>query len=250
MLQESRFIPTSIALTPLEKVDLGDLAAENEILALQSYFVPTGQYNEVKRGHARLVVGRKGSGKTAIFYGVRAAYWTHQSHLVLDLKPEGHQFVKLREAILNELSPGFQLHVLTAFWNYLLLMEIAHKIVSSEQQAAYRDLRLRTAYEEVRNAYSAHAMAHTDQGDFSERLLALVDDIVERRQSLGNIVQSGEVTQLIYRSDIRRLNDAIGCSTTWTKAGQSSTLSPKTWHSSLAYSRLQENCSVSSKAGT
>ena len=67
MLQGSRFVPTSIPLTPLEKVDLGDLAAENEIMALQSYFVPTGQYMQVKRGHARLVVGRKGAGKTAIF---------------------------------------------------------------------------------------------------------------------------------------------------------------------------------------
>jgi hypothetical protein len=209
MLQESRFIPTSIPLTPLEKVDLGDLAAENEIVALQSYFVPTGQYNQVKRGHARLVVGRKGSGKTAIFYGVRSAHTQERSHLVLDLKPEGHQLVKLREAILNELSPGVQQHVLTAFWNYLLLMEIAHKIVYTEQQAAYRDLNLRQAYEDVRRAYSVHADTETEQGDFSERLLALVDDIVQRRESISKVKESGEVTQLIYRSDIRQLNDAI-----------------------------------------
>jgi hypothetical protein len=210
MLQESRFVPTSLPLTPLEKVDLGDLAAENEIVALQSYFVPTGQYNDVKRGHARLVVGRKGSGKTAIFYCVRAAYWEHRSQLVLDLKPEGHQLVKLREAILNQISPGAQLHVLTAFWNYLLFMEIAHKIITSEQQAAYRDQSLRTAYDEVRGAYSAHAGGETEQGDFSERLLALVDDIVGRKHSVGDLSQTGEVTQLIYRTDIRRLNDAIG----------------------------------------
>jgi len=45
-LQESRFVPTALPLTVLEKVDLGDLAAENEIRALRSYFVATGQYNE------------------------------------------------------------------------------------------------------------------------------------------------------------------------------------------------------------
>jgi hypothetical protein len=50
----------------------------------------------------------------------------------------------------------------------------------------------------------------SEQGDFSERLLALVDDIVERRQSITAVNQTGEVTQLIYRSDIRQLNDAIG----------------------------------------
>jgi hypothetical protein len=210
MLQGTRFVPTSLALTLLEKVDLGDLAAENEILALRTYFIPTGQYNEVKRGHARLVVGRKGAGKTAIFYGVREAHGNQRSHLMLDLKPEGHQFAKLREAIIIELSTGVQQHVLTAFWNYLLLMEIAHKIIYTEQQFAYRDQGLRAAYDQVYEAYSAHSSAETEQGDFSERLLALVDDIVERRRSLGPANETGEVTRLIYKSDVRPLNDAIG----------------------------------------
>ncbi len=209
MLQETTFVPTSIPLTPLEKVDLGDLAAENEIIALQAYFVPTGQYNEVKRGHARLVVGRKGAGKTAIFYGVREAHSKDRSQLVLDLKPEGHQLVKLRETILNELSPGMQQHVLTAFWNYLLLMEIAHKIVRTEQQAAYRNSKLYGFYQEVKRAYEIHMTAEAEQGDFSERLLALVDDIVGRRQCVTTVNQAGEVTRLIYRSDIRQLNDTI-----------------------------------------
>lgn len=209
-LQEHRFVPSSLPLTPLEKIDLGDIAAENEILALRSYFVPTGQYNEAKRGHARLVIGRKGSGKTAIFYSVRAAYWQDRSHLVLDLKPEGHQLTKLREAILNELSPGMQLHVLTAFWNYLLLMEIAHRILHDEEQASYRDSHLRNAYEGVRTSYGGHAVSETEQGDFSERLLALVDGIVKRRESLGQkATTTGEVTALIYSSDIRSLNDSI-----------------------------------------
>ena len=210
MYQTTRFVPTSLPLTPLEKVDLGDLAAENEILALRSYFVPTGQYNEVKRGHARLVIGRKGAGKTAIFYSVREAYWQQRSHLVLDLKPEGHQLIKLRETVLTELSPGVQLHVLTAFWNYLLLIEIAHKIIQTEQQAAYRDLGLHERYEDVKRAYSVHAAFGAEQGDFSERLLSLVDDIVERKKLVEFTKNNESVTELIYRTDIRQLDDAIG----------------------------------------
>ena len=209
MLEGIKFVPSTIPLTPLEKVDLGDLAAENEIAALQTYFVPTGQYNEVNRGHARLVVGRKGAGKTAIFYGVREAHTQSRSQLVLDLKPEGHQLVKLRETILNELSPGTQQHVLTAFWNYLLLMEIAHKIIRNEQQAAYRNPKLFEFFQHVRVAYEAHMPSDAEQGDFSERLLGLVDDIVERRKSITDVNKTGQVTELIYRSDIRNLNDAI-----------------------------------------
>ena len=206
-LQESRFVPTALPLKPLEKLDLGDLAAENEIKALRSYFVPTGEYNEAKRGHARLVVGRKGAGKTAIFYGIRSAYKPSLSHLVLDLKPEGHQFIKLREAVLSELSPGLQQHVLTAFWNYLLLQEIAHKIVHEEEKISYRNARLRPAYLKVREAYGTPNQL--EQGDFSERLLQLVDDIVARRMDIPSIVGTPEVSDLIYKKDIRPLNDAL-----------------------------------------
>jgi nucleoside 2-deoxyribosyltransferase len=137
-LQETRFVATALPLNLIEKIDLGDLAAENEIKGLSSYFVPTGQYNEAKRGRAQIVVGRKGSGKTAIFYGVRSTYKPSRAHIVLDLKPEGHQFTKLREALLQPLSTGVQQHVLTAFWNYLLLMEIARKIVEEEGRLSYR----------------------------------------------------------------------------------------------------------------
>jgi hypothetical protein len=206
-LQESRFVPIALALKPLEKIDLGDLAAENEIKALTSYFVPTGEYNEVKRGHARLVVGRKGAGKTAIFYGVRSALKPSRAHLVLDLKPEGHQFTRLREVVLQELSPGLQQHVLTAFWNYLLLMEIAHKIVHEEYRASFQGSNVRGAYLRVVAVYGADR--DTEQGDFSERLLKLVDDIVNRRKAVPRIAGTAEVTELVYGQDIRPLSDAL-----------------------------------------
>ena len=202
-------MPTALPLTPLEKIDLGDLAAENEIVSLRSYFVPTAQYNEAKRGHARLVVGRKGAGKTAIFYGIRSAYKPSRSNVVLDLKPEGHQFTKLREAILQHLPPGLQQHVLTAFWNYLLLMEIAHKVVQDEVGQSYRDVRLRPAFDNVRNAYCTYRSGETEQGDFSELLLALVDEIAGRRSSMRRELNTEGVTELVYSRDIRELSESL-----------------------------------------
>jgi len=206
-LQESRFVATALPLTSLERVDLGDLAAENEIKALTSYFFPTGQFNEAKRGRARLVVGRKGAGKTAIFYGIRTTYKPSRAHLVLDLKPEGHQLVKLRETVLNELSPGVQQHVLTAFWNYLLLVEIAHKIVTTESNLSYRDKTLREAFLRVQASYGEDP--DLEQGDFSERLLRLVEEIIARRRELSKITGTPEVTRLVYSKDISKLSKAL-----------------------------------------
>jgi hypothetical protein len=214
-IQTTRFVPTTLQLRPLEKVDLGDLAAENEIRALVSYFVPTAQYQQAKRGHARLVVGRKGSGKTALFYSLRATFRPSMNHLVLDMKPEGHQFKKLREAVLAELPEGVQQHVLTAFWNYLLITEMAHQILHHEQNWVYRDIKLQLPFNKIRTCYNEPE--DVEPGDFSERLLALVDEIIEKRGALKSISTTAEITQLIHRKPIRDLNDAI---TAYLKAGK------------------------------
>jgi hypothetical protein len=206
-IQTTRFVPTALRLTPLQKIDMGDLAAENEIRGLDSYFVPTAQYQEAKRGHARLVVGRKGSGKTALFYSLRSTFRPTRSYLVLDLKPEGHQFIKLREAVLSSLPPGVQQHVLTAFWNYLLVMELAHQITHHEASFPNRDIRLREGFQRIADLYGNGD--ETEQGDFSERLLNLVNRIVEQHSELQKLASTAEITRLIHAKPIRELNDAI-----------------------------------------
>ena len=208
-MQSKRFVPITLPLKPLEQLDFGDIAAENEIAALRQYFVPTAQYNDAKRGHARLIVGRKGAGKTAIFYGARNAYWTSNSHIVLDLKPEGHQFTKLRETVLKPLSQGLQEHVLTAFWNYVLLMELAHKIIENDKKfaAPSRDANRSRLYRRLLEIYDADPQV--EQGDFSERLLTLVDKITEKSMAMAELKGSAEVTELIYARDIKLLYEVL-----------------------------------------
>jgi hypothetical protein len=98
--------------------------------------------------------------------------------------------------------------VLTAFWNYLLLIEIAHKIVHADKGFSYRDHKTREAYLAVEAAYGPQTA--TEQADFSERLLKLVEDVVSRKASATRILTTAEVTSLIYSKDIRTLNDALG----------------------------------------
>jgi hypothetical protein len=82
-------VPVEQQRSHLAQLDLGDLAAENEDAVLGSYFIKTAQYQETLRGHARLVVGRKGTGKSAIFSQLRDTYSRRaQDYLVVDLRPE------------------------------------------------------------------------------------------------------------------------------------------------------------------
>ena len=206
-IQTIRFVPTALTFTQLEKLDLGDLAAENEIKALDSYFIPTAQYHKTKQGHARLVVGRKGTGKSALFYSLRSTFRPLKTHLVLDLRPEGHQLVKLREFVLAGLSGGYQQHLLTAFWNYLLIVEIAYQIAKHEGTLHYRDLRLRNAFDRITEEFPDET--DEEQADFSERLLRLVDEITERRNQMAEPQSNADITQLVYSRQIRELVDAL-----------------------------------------
>ncbi|AFL90256.1 hypothetical protein Terro_4049 [Terriglobus roseus DSM 18391] len=206
-IQSTRFVPITLPLRPLETLDFGDVAAENEINALKSYFLPTAQYNDAKRGHARLVVGRKGAGKTAIFYGVRSAFWSSQSQLVLDLKPEGHQFLTLRERLLSSISLGLQEHVLTAFWNYILLIELAAKIVEQDSRFASKQPQRFELYEKLRRLIEGEGEA--EQGDFSDRLLLLVDRVLLRKDEIESLIGSGQISKLIYEKDIKEVQAVL-----------------------------------------
>ena len=191
--------------TLLENIDLGDVAAENEIQSLSLYFVKTPQYQQATQGHARLVVGRKGSGKTAIFYTVIKAASHHGNFLILDLKPEGHQFKKLKEVVLNHMSEGVQELLLTTFWTYLLLLETVKKLLELKHRNAYSDPKSLQEYTECMTLYKKHK--GDSDGDFSERLMFLVNRVIELSSTddLKGATATNSIN-VIYGSDIKELN--------------------------------------------
>lgn len=193
----------------LSRIDLGDGAAENEVAGLKSYYVRTGQFAKAIQGHARLVVGRKGAGKTALFYAVRRAAQKGQQTLVLDLKPEGHQFTRLREAVLAELSPGQREQAVEAFWTFLLLAEVAHKILNSPREllVAEREPTRFERYSTLQKAYEDHELGSS--GDFSQRLLRQVDRIAERLGGVDALSVRTDLPELVYGADIKSLADAV-----------------------------------------
>src|SRR5690606_38607055 len=116
----------------LGKVVFGDPVAENEQAKLSKYFVQTDSYRKAKGSSANVLTGRKGSGKTAIFLRLRDASRVNKQNIVVDLMPEGYQLIKLKEFILDKLSLGARKEVITAFWEYILWLEIAYKILEKD----------------------------------------------------------------------------------------------------------------------
>ena len=206
VLQSSRSdSPEVTDLGVLRDLNLGDVAAENEIRGLRQYFVPTGQSITARQGHARLVVGRKGSGKSAIFYEIQSSEGRGIHELVLDLRPEGHQFTRLREFVEAQLSRGMQEFALTGFWTYLLLTEIARKLLDEDSLLARRDHYRLGRYQRLEAAYSEHNPG--DLVDFPQRLVYYVGRLVSQPNRSATSAEA--IMQSLYVGEVKPLRLAV-----------------------------------------
>lgn len=200
------------SLTQLQSLQIGDPTAENEMTTLDSYFLATDQFSKALRGEVNLVIGRKGAGKTALFIQMRDKLRSDKRNVVLDLKPEGYQLLKLKEDILAHLTQGASHHLVTAFWEYLILLEVTYKLLEKDQLAHRFNHEIRDQYIELERTYRTEG--YSVEGDFSERLLALSQRISQDYgQRFGNSdgtkLSTDQVTQLVYSHDVKNLRAQV-----------------------------------------
>ena len=151
--QTGRELPTGSPGTFLETLNLGASSAENELRDLSYYFLRTDTYQRAQRGDVRLVVGRKGSGKTAVFAQTRDNLRRNKQNIILDLRPEGYKLLKFKEDVLRLLEQGTFYHTITAFWEYVLLLEVCHKLLEKDRERHKRDSTLFEPYRVIADLY-------------------------------------------------------------------------------------------------
>lgn len=184
--------------------------AENELANLSQYYLETDEFRRSRRGEVNVVVGRKGSGKTALFARLRDTIRNNKKNIVLDLKPQGYQLVKLKDRILDYLSEGSKSHLITAFWEYILYLELAYKILEKDRSVHMNNHDLYSIYNELYSAY--HIGDHSEQGDFSERLQRISDALIDRFKSEGNSeiqLSNNEITELLYTHNIKSIKSVV-----------------------------------------
>lgn len=198
--------------SPLSRLGFGSGTAENELTVLSDYYLKIDAYQRALRSEVRLVTGRKGSGKTAIFFQLRDRVRETKPNVVLDLKPDGYQLLKFKEEVLRLMAGGTVEHTITAFWEYLLLLEICYKLLEKDAEVHKRDHRLFEPYQRLLAAYRTDE--YVSEGDFSERLNRLLHHIAEDfrtkyGEGTGVSLSQPEITDLLYRHDVVRLRAQV-----------------------------------------
>ena len=161
-----------------------------------------------------MCVGRKGSGKSAIFLQIRDRERSRdRSHnVVLDLKPEGYKLVKFKELVLTFLEEGTLQHTIMAFWEYVLLLEICHKLILKDKKRHVHDHELFDKYNRLSELYNV--VDYDAEGDFSERITGLISKIHSEYQRKycdkeKMRLTSAQVTELLYRHDVKSLKTEV-----------------------------------------
>jgi hypothetical protein len=103
-------------------------------------------------------------------------------------------------------------HLITAFWEYLILLEVAYKLLEKDQYTHKHNHEIREPYLELQAAYKVEEAAA--EGDFSERLTLLSQRIADDyKAKYGSGTEqkltTDQVTELLYRHDLAKLRDLI-----------------------------------------
>ncbi|MFO7790756.1 MAG: hypothetical protein R6U68_17230 [Desulfobacteraceae bacterium] len=117
-------------LTVFDKIDLGEHVAVNDLFFIKKCFVEIPEYKILSRPGYKLIIGRKGTGKSAAFFHFKQNN-NRKNEIVI------HQlFDKYNLNDLYTITEWFpdideKNKIATAFWTFVLLSIIAHKIKRS-----------------------------------------------------------------------------------------------------------------------
>lgn len=150
----------------LQDISFGEAIAEHENLNLSEYYVPNANTNSLIKNEYNLVIGRKGTGKTASLYFLQNYLKADKKNHVVVIKPitfEVDGLISLMESSQGDFERGF---LVECIWKFLIYTEIAKHLYEEINKKPMYAL---TKEEEVFSAY-IESSPNIFLSDFSTRL--------------------------------------------------------------------------------
>ncbi len=119
--------------TSFNEIDLGEHVAENDFKFLNNTFIETTEYSQIKKLGYKLIVGRKGTGKSAIFQKLREEK-SNSERLNIFQMFDKYNLNDLYDLIITFETENNMNKIAQAFWKYILLLIIAKEILKYIEQ--------------------------------------------------------------------------------------------------------------------
>ena len=116
------------AQTELQRLSFGESVAEREVEELSDYFVPIAAYKEALKAEHSIIVGRKGSGKTAILYKLAEELSSNPENHVCIIKPVAYELEGILQMLTQALPIAEKGFLIESFWKFLIYTELAKSV--------------------------------------------------------------------------------------------------------------------------
>lgn len=116
----------------LRRISFGAPAAERDIaVGLQDYFVESEAYKRIASRSKTIVLGNRGTGKSAIFK-VLAERSKSAGSLVIELNPEHYSYEMLTSILRSEREGSWAKHgAFSSSWRYLILIRVMQELTAA-----------------------------------------------------------------------------------------------------------------------
>lgn len=112
----------------LQKIKFGEMLAEHESNDIYEYYVNSANDDNLLKAEYNIVVGRKGSGKTAAFYYLNTKYSKDVRNQVVIIKPINFEIDGLIDLIQTTNKEFGKSYIIESVWKFLIYTEILKSI--------------------------------------------------------------------------------------------------------------------------
>ncbi len=205
--KESKEYVKKVALSAdLRSFNLGEYIAENEEKILNEYFVETEPFLRVIERQHSVVVGRKGTGKTANLFMAARKLSEDKRNLVCVIKPVSYDVqgvVRLGKAIKEKDKKGYLAETL---WKFLIFSEIALAAYEEIKQLPYVDEK--SPEGKLKELMEAQGSILLD--DFAVRLERCVNNLSSNTTGKSLYDFRAAISEILHDNILRSLRNQLG----------------------------------------
>jgi len=195
------------AQAELQNITIGDSIAEHESKTLLEYFVSTAAYTEALRSKYSIVIGRRGSGKTAILYKIADDIGSDPRNHVCIIKPIAYQLEGVLRMLQQVLPRSEKGYLIESFWKFLIDTELARTTVEAlESKPAYYQL----DDAERQLADFVEENESIIKPDFSIRLESVVSSLQNIGATGSAMEQRVRISEFLHDRVIARVRSLLG----------------------------------------
>jgi hypothetical protein len=201
--------PTGATAPSLElrNLSVGEPVAENEDSRLDEYFVETTAFYGPLESQKTILVGRRGTGKTATFVALQAAFHRDKRNHVCTIKPVGYEVDGLLRLLSEDWQAAERGFLIESLWKFLIYTELAASVV---KEIANRPVHQAATEDERRLMQYVDTHGEVLLAPFSQRLNRAVGALAGAGAFADIEIQRARISEHLHTQHLGILRQMLG----------------------------------------